>query len=104
MHGLSLTHFADVLTPSTVVRPALQMTPGAATPPARSPLAAASPLEGEQQAEQQQQQPDQAAGGGGKQRRKKGRHPVEMFFRTAGLAGVVGAVALQLLQHAGRAR
>jgi hypothetical protein len=29
---------------------------------------------------------------------------VELFFRTAGLAGVVGAVALQVLGHMGRAR
>ena len=81
------------------------MTPGAATPPARSPLAAAGPAEGAQQVKQQEQEEqDQAAGTNGKQRRRKGRNPVEMFFRTAGLAGVVGAVALQLLQHAGWAR
>lgn len=89
--------------------PAVQITPGAATPPAASPLAAISPPQGEQQADEQQQQQAQgraarpgSANGG--QRKKKGRHPVEVVFRTAGLAGVVGAVALQLLQHAGRGR
>ena len=87
------------------------MTPGAATPPAASPLAAVSPPQGEQQADEQRQQHPQPQGqaarpgsASGGRRGKKGRHPVDVFFRTAGLAGVVGAVALQLLQHVGRGR
>ncbi|PRW56701.1 kinesin K39 isoform B [Chlorella sorokiniana] len=86
----------------------VQMTPGAATP-AHAVSLAEGEQQAEQQAEQQQQQQqqqrdNQAAVVNGKQRRKKGRHPVELFFRTAGLAGVVGAVALQVLGHMGRAR
>lgn len=86
-----------------IIRLVLQMTPGAATPP----MAAVGLPESDQQAQlaqQVQQQQGQPTVAAGKQRSKKGRHPVEVFFRTAGLAGVVGAVALQVLGHMGRAR
>ena len=43
-----------------------------------------------------------AAGGSKRQGRK--RHPLDMLMRSAGLAGVVGAVAVQVLQHVARHR
>lgn len=79
----------------------LQTTPGT-TPPTSSPAKAAL----RQLQQPQEQQKSQAlktgpaadgSGGGNKGGGRRGA--LDAFMRTAGLAGVVGAVAIQLLQH-----